>query len=302
MPTLLWTGKISLPLRLLLNTGNIIAWITGNARNSSAMKERMKDGYNGKYCDYINKYDELASFHYEKIADSLLQKTDCKRKEVVDVGSGTGILAFKALEKGASKISCVDISRLMLDKCQEKSITKGYSNDAISFHEGDAERMPFDDATFDVVFISMVLGMVPNQQAAITELTRILRPGGAIALSTHGPAHYMEAIEAGVKTLKMKYFFSHRLEYWPRNEDEIKAFLKNAGLDNIKTERFTWVDEFENGGMVFDFFASTTGLWWYHRLPPEIREKEERKSRSYFLYNNVTQITSDVILAFGTKK
>jgi ubiquinone/menaquinone biosynthesis C-methylase UbiE len=301
MPTLLWTGKISLPLKLMLNIGNIIAWISGNARNSSAMKERMKDGYNGKYSDYITKYDELATFHYEKISNLLIQKIDCNGKEIVDVGSGTGILSFIALEKGASKISCVDISKLMLEKCREKSITKGYSNDVISFHEGDAEKLPFHDAMYDVVFFNMVLGMVPNQQAAITELTRILRPGGIIALSTHGPAHYMEAIEAGVKSLKMRYFFSHRLEYWPRDENEIEAFFVNAGLDNIQTERLTWIDEFEDGGEVFDFFASTTGLWWYHRLPPQIRNKEKEKTRAYFQRKNVTEITSDIVFAYGSK-
>lgn len=302
MPTLFWTGKISLPLRLMVNMGSIIAWITGNARDSYVMKERMKDGYNGKYSDYIHKYDELASFHYEKISNILIQKVDCNGKEVIDVGCGTGILSFIALDKGASRISCVDISKSMLEKCKEKSITKGYSDDLISFHEGDAEKLPFSHSTFDIVFLNMVLGMVPNQQATITELTRILRRGGTIALSTHGPAHYMEAIEACVKSMNMRYFFGHRMEFWPRDEKEIKTFFMNAGLDNIQTERETWIDSFKNGGEVFDFFASTSGLWWYHRLPPEIRNKETEKTRTYFQSKNITKITSDVVFAFGTKK
>jgi ubiquinone/menaquinone biosynthesis C-methylase UbiE len=302
MPTLLWTGKISLPLKLLLNMGNMIAWITGNARDSSAMKERMKDGYNGEYSDYIQKYDELASFHYEKISDSLIQKVDCNGKEVADAGSGTGILSFMALEKGAKKMRCVDISRFMLEKCREKSITKGYADDVISFYEGDVERLPFNDATCDVVFLNMVLGMVPNQQAAIDELARILRPGGTIALSTHGPAHYKEAIEAGVRSLNMRYFLGHRFEYWPRDENEIKAFFMLAGLDDIQTSRMTWVDEFENGGKAFDFFASSTGLWWHHRLPPEIRNKETERTRTYFQRKHVTKITCDVVFASGQKK
>jgi len=286
----------------MVNMGSIIAWITGNARDTSAMKERMKDGYNGKYSAYIKKYDELASFHYEKIANTLIQKIDCNGKEIVDVGCGTGILSFIALEKGASKMSCVDISKLMLEKCREKSITEGYTNNLISFHEGDAERLPFNDATYDVVLLNMVLGMIKNQQATITELTRILRPGGTIALSAHGPAHYMEAIEAEVKSMNIRYFLGHRLEFWPRDENEIKTIFMNAGLDNIQTERLTWTDEFENGGEMFDFFASTSGLWWYHRLPPEIRNKETEKTRTYFQRKNVTEITSDVVFAFGSKK
>lgn len=301
LPTLFWTGKISLLLRLMVNMEGIIAWITGNARDSFAMKERIKDGYNGKYSDYINKYDELASFHYNKISKTLIQKIDCNDKNIVDVGCGTGILSFMALGKGASKMSCVDISKLMLQKCREKSIAQGYTDDSISFHQGDAERLPFNDASFDVVLLNMVLGMVPNQQATITELTRILRPGGTIALSAHGPAYYIEAIEAGMKSMNMRYFLGHRFEFWPRDENEVKIFFINAGLDNIQTERLKWVDRFDNGGEVFDFFAATSGLWWYHRLPAEIRNKETEKTRDYFQRKNVTEITSDVVFATGKK-
>jgi len=282
--------------------GSIVAWITGNARNSAAMKERMKDGYNGKYSDYINKYDELASFHYEQISSTLLKKINCKGKEVADVGCGTGILSFMALEKGASKVSCVDISKLMLDKCRDKSIIKGYKEDSISFHEGDAERLPFNDSSYDVVLLNMVLGMVPNQQETITELTRILRPGGTIAVSAHGPAYYMEAIEAGVKSMSIRYFLDHRFEFWPRDENKIKTFFVNAGLENIRIERLTWIHQFENGGESFDFFASTSGLWWYHRLPAEKRNKETEKIRNYFKRKNITEITSDVVFATGIKK
>ena len=67
----------------------------------------------------------------------------------------------------------------------------------------------------------------------------------------------------------------------------------NAGVDNIQTERLTWIDEFEDGGEVFDFFASTSGLWWYHRLPPDIRNKETEKTRTYFQRKNVKVIIGE---------
>ncbi len=302
MPTLFWTGKISLPLKLMINMGSIIAWITGNARDSSAMKERMKDGYNGKYSEYIHKYDELASFHYEKISNILIKKIDIKGKKIADIGCGTGILTLKLIATGAEKISCVDMSTSMLKKCREKIAAAGYDEDLVSFHEGDAEGLPFEDDTYDIVILNMVLGMIPNQQSTITELTRILRPGGTIALAAHAPKHYMEAIAAGVKSMNMRYFLGHRFEFWPRDENEIKSFFMDAGLYNIKTERLTWIDEFKDGGEVFDFFASTSGLWWNHRLPPDIRNEEAEKTRTYYQHKNITKISSDVVFAFGTKK
>ena len=67
--------------------GSIIAWITGNARDSSVMKEKIKDGYDGKYSDYINKYDELASFHYEKFPTNSSRESTAKvrRSLMLDV-------------------------------------------------------------------------------------------------------------------------------------------------------------------------------------------------------------------------
>jgi ubiquinone/menaquinone biosynthesis C-methylase UbiE len=302
MRTLFWTGKISFPLRLMVNTASFIAWITGNARNTSAMKHRMKNGYNGEYSDYIHRYDELGSSHYAKISKKLIEKVNCSGKEVIDVGCGTGILSVIALEKGAAKMTCVDISRLMLEKCKAKIIAEGYSDNLIKFYEADAERLPFDDKCCDVVLLNMVLGMIPNQQATITELARVLRPNGTIALSTHGPGHYMEAVEAGLKVMTMRYFLDHRFEFWQRDEDEVKSLLINAGLKDIHTERLTWIDELENGSEVFDFFASTSSLWWYDRLPRDLREKEAEKTREYFQRKEIKSITSDVVLAYGIKK
>jgi len=221
---------------------------------------------------------------------------------MIDVGCGTGILSLSALEKGAASISCVDISTSMLEKCKEKIIEKGYGKDRTSFHEADAEKLPFDENTFDVVLFNMVLGMIPTQQETIKELARVLRPGGTLAVSAHGPAHYREAIEAGLKIMSMRYFLTYRIEFWPRDEKEVQDLFKIADLDKIETERTTWTDEFENGGKAFDFYASTSSLWWYHRLPPKIRKKEVEMNRTYFQNKNVTQITSDVVFAFGTKR
>ncbi len=301
MPTLFWTGKMSLPLKLVVNGGSLIAWITGNARDTSAMKQRVKNGYNGNYSDYVHRYDDLGLSHYEKISKKLIEKVNCSGKAVIDVGCGTGILSLVALKKSPAKITCVDMSKLMLEKCKAKIVAEGYSDELIQFHEAEAERLPFDDNCYDVVLSNMVLGMIPNQQATITELARVLRPNGIIALSTHGPGHYMEAIAAGLKAMTMTYFLGRRFEFWQRDENEAQSLLISAGLKDIHTERLTWIDEFESGYKAFDFFAATSSLWWYDRLPPALRAKETEKIREYFQRKRIKSITSDVVLAYGSK-
>lgn len=301
-PTLFWTGNIALPLRIMVNTAGLIAWITGNARNTSAMKERMRDGYNGEYSDYISLYDELGASYYQQISKQLIEKTKCKGCDVLDVGCGTGILSLIALEKGAGKLTCVDMSEFMLEKCRSKITASEYSYIPTEFHKADAEELPFKDNSFDIVFFNMVLGMIPNQQATIGELVRVLCPGGTIALSAHGPDHYREAIEANLKAMSIHYFLDHRFEFWQRNENEVRSFFTNANLKNIITERITWVDKFENCGQAFDFFATTSALWWYERLPNDLRKKEALRTRKYFQRKKIKSITSDVVLAYGLKK
>lgn len=302
MKTVFWTGKLSPPLKLIVNTSALLAWFTGAARNTSAMKQRLRNGYNGVYSDYVSHYDELGLNHFNKISTQLLEKADIRGKEVLDIGCGTGILSLLALEKGAAKMVCSDISKNMIDQCRAKIASKGYSDKVIEFHENDAESLPFADNSVDVIISSLMLGFLPDQSKAVAEMTRVLRPGGTIAISTHGPNYFIEAIEGLLKAMTMQYFLGYRFEFWPRKEDDIKNIFVKFGLENIVTRELTSVNNFENGGKAFDFFASVSSLWWYDKLPTELREKEKTKTREYFERKRITQITSDVIFAYATKK
>ena len=104
MPTVFWTGKLSLSMKLMVNISNALAWISGNARDTAAMKQRMKLGYEGACTEHVTRYDDLGLEHYTKIARELLKRVDLRGKEVLDVGCGTGILSFLALEQGAVKV------------------------------------------------------------------------------------------------------------------------------------------------------------------------------------------------------
>ena len=102
--------------------------------------------------------------------------------------------------------------------------------------------------------------------------------------------------------MNLRYFFDHRFEFWPRDEKKMKRYFIHAGLENIKTERLIWKDDYDDGSEVFDFFASTTGLWFYHRLPPKLRNKEAERMRNYFSRKQITSVTSDVVIVYGEKK
>lgn len=301
MPSIFWTGKLSLSMKVLINSSNLIAWISGNARDTRAMKRRVKLGYEGAFSDHVTRYDEVGLGHFTKISLELLKDIVVQDKEVLDVGSGTGILSMIVLEKGAKKVICGDTSEYMLGQCKAKAAKLGYGPGRIDFRQLDAETLPYDDNTFDVALSGMVLGFIPEPKKMIAEMARVVRPGGIVAISAQGTDFYKEAIDAAMRSITKRYVLGYRMEFWPRKETEIQKMFAQANLADIKTHRLTWQDDFGTGAKAWDFFASTGAAWWYAKFPADKVAAEAQKSKDFFERRRVTRITQDVILAHGRK-
>ena len=301
MPTLFWTGKLSLSTKLMVNANNILAWFTGNARDAAAMKGRVRQGYDGTFSDHVTRYDELGAEFQTKAATAQLEAVDLQGKSVLDVGCGTGVISFLALQKGAAKVVCGDISNYMLEVARTKADRFSYGADRINFRQLDAESLPFEDASFDVVVTGMTLGLLPDPGKAVAEMVRVLRPGGLLSIGAHGPEHYWEACDASFRAINKRYVLGYRLEFWPRTEKEIRRLLAAVHLDDIRTRRLTWRNAFKTGAEAYDFFSAISSAWWYAKVPARKRDEETRKARDYFERKSVTTITNDIILAYGQK-
>jgi ubiquinone/menaquinone biosynthesis C-methylase UbiE len=265
------------------------------------MKERVKLGYEGKFTDYVTRYDELSSYFQKRAAIAQLEGIDFERKEIIDIGCGTGIISFLALESGAAKVICGDISDYMLKKGEENAKMLGYNSTQIQFFELDAESLPFEDNSFDIVITGMAFGLFPNQEKAVSEMFRVLRPGGLVSLGAHGPEHYWEAIDTSIRALNKKNVLGYRFEFWPRTEKQIHNLMKNAGFKDVRTSRFIWRNLFSTPADACDFFAAVSSNWWYAKIPDNKRSQEYDKTQKYFIKNGIRIITDDVIIAYGIK-
>ena len=300
-PPVLWTGRLSREMALLVNASNAVAWATGNARNARAMKEHVRRGYEGEFSDHVAGYDALGLEMQVRTARLQLDGVDLHGLEVLDVGCGTGALSFVALEKGAASVTCGDISSQMLRVAGDKAVAAGYAADRIRFHELDAEALPFPTGSFDVAMTGMTLGLLPDQQAAVSELARVTRPGGLVCVGAHGPEHYWEAVDASFRVINKRRVLGYRLEFWPRTDAEVETMLQRAGLTSTRTFRATWRNDFATGAQAYDFFAAITASWWYAAFPPEEVAAEAAKTRAYFERAGVTRITDDVVFAYGSR-
>jgi len=93
------------------------------------------------------------------------------------VGAQTVLLAASSPE---ATIVSVDISPVSLEQAKARVEAAGYSN--VSFQEADIYDLPFDEASFDHVFVCFVLEHLPRPAQALRCLRRVLRPGGSITV------------------------------------------------------------------------------------------------------------------------
>lgn len=100
---------------------------------------------------------------------------------VLDVGTGTGVVAITARRMGAS-VTGLDLTPALLAQARESAAVAGH--DDIVWHEGDAEALPFPDACFDVVLSQFGHMFAPRPEVAVSEMLRVLKPGGIIAFAT----------------------------------------------------------------------------------------------------------------------
>lgn len=102
---------------------------------------------------------------------------------VLDLGSGSGTdVLIAALRTGPSgKVIGLDMTEAMRKKCLQNAVHMGATN--VEVIEGDAESIPLPDACVDVVTSNGVINLVPDKEAAVREIHRVLAPGGRVQIA-----------------------------------------------------------------------------------------------------------------------
>jgi ubiquinone/menaquinone biosynthesis C-methylase UbiE len=125
------------------------------------------------YDDFSDWYERERGHGYHAMLDSLeldIIRPFAESGEVLEVGVGTGLI-LEGLGAGPKKKVGIDISPGMLAKAKARGF------DVI---QGSATELPVEDERFDVVFSFKVLAHIPDIEKALSEMTRVLRPGGRL--------------------------------------------------------------------------------------------------------------------------
>jgi ubiquinone/menaquinone biosynthesis C-methylase UbiE len=139
--------------------------------------------YLSRVYDYINPF-----FWNEEMRSDALSMINIKQDDrVLDVGCGTGF-SIEGLVQYSDYIQGIDQSAHQLEKAFEKF----GEQESVELHQGDAERLPFRDDSFDVVWSSGSIEYWPNPVETLQEIRRITKPGNQVLIV--GPDEPQNAI------------------------------------------------------------------------------------------------------------
>jgi ubiquinone/menaquinone biosynthesis C-methylase UbiE len=147
-------------------------------------------------------YDQRRWAEFPRPLLSRARLRDALRPEagqrMLEVGPGTGYYSLHAaswlLPRGTLEI--LDGQQDMLDHTMSRASAEGVEN--ITLTRGDAQELPYVDDVFDAAYLVATLGEVPDKEAALTELRRVLKPGGILVIGEGQPDPHM----IGFRTLR----------------------------------------------------------------------------------------------------
>ena len=179
------------------------------------------------YREIAPTYDRGRSYSEEKLAfwlDVLKNHTDLRRSaRVLDIGCGTSRYAIPLAQRCRCSVAAVDKSREMLDEGKKKT-----NSGRVQWLCADAEDLPFRHHSFDCALMSMVIHHVHRKQKAISEVHRVLAPGGSLIVRT--------CSHEQLKKLPDYYFFPEALKIDIARIPDIptlRSMLSVVGFDTV---------------------------------------------------------------------
>jgi ubiquinone/menaquinone biosynthesis C-methylase UbiE len=222
--------------------------------------------------DAATAYTRFGHKIMEPWTDDLIRSAGCRDGDrVLDVACGTGIVANR-ISPASGKlctITGIDLNEGMLSVARR--------NPQIEWHQGNVAEMPFEPGSFEVVLCQQGLQYFPDRAAAVREMTRVLSPGGRLALNVWGALErqpFHAAVIDGIGRFlgaDAKAAFDTAFSLY--TPEELRSLANDAGLQNIRVR-------FEHrtlrypvpAGLVVGFISATPVTAQFAALPDHSRE------------------------------
>jgi ubiquinone/menaquinone biosynthesis C-methylase UbiE len=205
-------------------------WLTSfwKARRRNLAHADPIDQARSEFDAWSRTYDRslLQRFFFGPSHRTMLTQMSNADLSVLDVGCGTGRWAELVLNAWpTAKVTGLDLSQEMLRRAQVRAA--GYP-DRLDLVHGDAQSLPFDDASFDIVTCSHSFHHYPDQRGVVAEMARVLKPGGRVM------------IVDGCRDTWWGWFIFDGLVTWAEghvhhcSRRRMRHLLQDVGIENIQ--------------------------------------------------------------------
>jgi len=135
------------------------------------------------YPEELANVPESAAESFAGVANPWTMGRLAPGERVLDLGSGAGTDSLIAAQMVGEQghVTGIDMTREMLAKARAAAAEMEATN--VEFIESEAERLPFPDASFDVIISNGVIDLIPDKDAVFAELFRVLAPGGRMQIA-----------------------------------------------------------------------------------------------------------------------
>jgi arsenite methyltransferase len=135
------------------------------------------------YPDELSQVPDFVAESFAGVANPWVHGRLEPGKRVLDIGSGAGMDSLiAALMVGPEgSVTGIDMTPEMIENARKGAAELDLNN--VTFVEGEAETLPFDDSSFDVVISNGVIDLIPDKNAVFGEIYRVLVPGGRVQIA-----------------------------------------------------------------------------------------------------------------------
>jgi ubiquinone/menaquinone biosynthesis C-methylase UbiE len=228
------------------------------------MNERVREYWNSHIHDLdISEHSpgsagffaDLDQYHFEKLHHllELIHFDEWRGKDVLDVGCGAGVEVVRFARAGA-RVTGVDIAQSAIALARQNLEQQGLS---ARLTVADGEHLPFSGASFDLVFAHGVVQYTSDDRAMVTEIHRVLRPGGLAIFQGYNRISWLNALSKIMKT-PLEHEDAPVLKRY--SAGEFRALLSPFKSAKLVFERFPVKSRLHKGwkGLAFNtFFVGT---------------------------------------------
>lgn len=199
----------------------------------------------------------------------------------VDVGCGTGSLTKQILDRSQpKKVVAIDSSNEFITHAQQ-TIT----NPSAQFRVGLAQTLPLDSSSMDVAVSGLMLNFVPQPETAISEMCRVLKPGGTIGIYLWDYAEGMEMLryfwDAALELDKRAEALDEGIRFPICQQDQLESLIQKTGLEQVEAKPIEVTIIFKSFDDYWTPFLGKVGPApnYLMRLTQQKRQKLEEKLR-----------------------